>query len=105
MFINNFAQVSRRSLCFSLPKKLVERVQSATKCGDYLWPFTAESVCGAISESGANTVLRLEIQSLFRTEAKTGEGEDEAGGRDQPLSESFCEGAKFCQGHVVSRRF
>src|ERR1700693_6459516 len=34
---------------------------------------------------------------------KAGEGEDEAGGRGQPLSESFCESAKFCQGHVVSQ--
>jgi hypothetical protein len=36
-------------LGFSLPKKLVERVQSATKCGDYLWPFTAEFLIGRIS--------------------------------------------------------
>jgi len=34
---------SEVGLGFSLPKKLVERVQSATICGDYLWPFTAES--------------------------------------------------------------
>jgi hypothetical protein len=34
---------SEARLGFSLPKKLVERVQSATECGDYLWPFTAES--------------------------------------------------------------
>src|SRR6266487_5240285 len=30
------------------------------------------------------------------------EGEDEAGSRGQPLSQSVCEGAKFCQGHVFS---
>src|SRR6266478_6285263 len=44
MFINNFTHVSKRSRARPFPsKKLVERVQSATKCGDYLWPFTAES--------------------------------------------------------------